>query len=137
MIGMTRFRTPEPDKTVLEAMAQAAMRNLPEPFIEYLGDVVVRVEEFPTSEQLAAVGLSDRWQLSGLYEGRPLSQRSVWDAGEMPALVTLFRQPILSEARNTGVPLDELVAHIVVHEIGHHFGFSDEKMHRLEQGDEF
>ena len=102
-----------------------------------LADVVVRVEEFATSEQLAAVGLHDPWELSGLYEGRPLSERSIWDAGEMPAIVTLFRQPLLQEWRTTGVELDELVAHVVIHEIGHHFGFSDETMHRLEGGEDF
>jgi predicted Zn-dependent protease with MMP-like domain len=75
--------------------------------------------------------------LSGLYEGRPLSERSIWDAGEMPAIVTLFRQPLLHEWRTTDVELDELITHVVVHEIGHHFGFTDETIHRLEDGEEF
>jgi len=98
---------------------------------------VVKVEEFATGEQLASVGLTDRWQLSGLYEGRPLSARSVWDATEMPAIVTLFRRPLLEEWRSTGVNLNDLVTHVVVHEIGHHFGFSDDSMHRLEDGEDF
>jgi predicted Zn-dependent protease with MMP-like domain len=102
-----------------------------------LSDVVVRVEEFATREQLDSVGLDDQWDLSGLYEGRPLSQRSIWDAGEMPAIVTLFRQPLLHEWRTTGVRLDELVTHVVVHEIGHHFGFTDATMEQLEDGKEF
>ena len=121
----------------MEVMAHAALRALPAHFRAHLGDVVVRVEEFATREQLAAVGLDDQWDLSGLYEGRPLSERSIWDVGEMPAIVTLFRQPLLHEWRTTGVELGDLVTHVVVHEIGHHFGFSDETMHRLEDGEEF
>ena len=137
MTGMMRPHDAAPDSEELEAIALAALRALPERFRAQLDDVVVRVEEFATSEQLLSVGLDDRWELSGLYEGRPLSERSIWDAGEMPAIVTLFRQPLLHEWRTTGVQLDELIAHVVIHEIGHHFGFSDETMHRLEDGDEF
>ena len=137
MTGMMRPHDAAPDSEELEAIALAALRALPERFRAQLDDVVVRVEEFATSEQLLSVGLDDRWELSGLYEGRPLSERSIWDAGEMPAIVMLFRQPLLHEWRTTGVQLDELIAHVVIHEIGHHFGFSDETMHRLEDGDEF
>lgn len=118
-------------------MASAALRALPPVFRAQVTDVVVRVEEFATREELEAVGLDDRWDLSGLYEGRPLSERSIWDAGEMPAIVTLFRQPLLREWRETGVRLDDLVRHVVIHELGHHFGFSDETMHLLEDGEEF
>jgi predicted Zn-dependent protease with MMP-like domain len=121
----------------MEAMAHAALRALPPQFRDRLGDMVVRVEEFATREQLDSVGIDDPWNLSGLYEGRPLSERSIWDAGEMPALVTLFRQPLLQEWRSTGVELDQLVAHVVVHEVGHHFGFTDETMERLEGGEDF
>lgn len=118
-------------------MARAALNALPEPFRAQCADVVIKVEEFASAEQLDSVGLDDRWDLSGLYEGRPLSERSIWDANEMPAIVTLFRQPLLHEWRTTGVRLDDLVTHVVVHEIGHHFGFSDETMHRLEDGEDF
>jgi predicted Zn-dependent protease with MMP-like domain len=126
-----------PEKADIEAMADAALKALPAPFRDRCADVVVKVEEFATGEQLASVGLTDRWQLSGLYEGRPLSARSVWDATEMPAIVTLFRRPLLEEWRSTGVNLNDLVTHVVVHEIGHHFGFSDDSMHRLEDGEDF
>jgi predicted Zn-dependent protease with MMP-like domain len=134
---MIRPRNAAPGADELEAMAQAALRALPPRFRAHLADVVVRVAEFATPEQLASVGLDDPWDLSGLYEGRPLSERSIWDAGEMPAIVTLFRQPLLHEWRTTDVELDELITHVVVHEIGHHFGFTDETIHRLEDGEEF
>ena len=131
------IRDAAPGSEDMEVMARAALQAIPPRFRAHLDDVVVRIEEFATREQLASVGLDDQWKLSGLYEGRPLSERSIWDAGEMPAIVTLFRQPLLHEWRTTGVELDELVAHVVIHEIGHHFGFSDETMHRLEDGEDF
>jgi predicted Zn-dependent protease with MMP-like domain len=121
----------------METMAHRALRRLPAHFREHLGDVVVKVDEFASREQLASVGLDERWDLSGLYEGVPLSERSIWDPSAMPPIVTLFRQPLLREWRETGVLLDDLVRHVVVHEIGHHFGFSDETMHMLEDGEEF
>lgn len=134
---MISRRRAMPDSEEIETLAQAAIAALPQQFRSHLGDVVVRVEEFATREQLRAVGLADQWELSGLYEGRPLSARSIWDAGEMPAIVTLFRQPLLQEWQTSGVRLDDLIGHVVVHEIGHHFGFSDETMERLEDGEEF
>ena len=118
-------------------MAGTALRALPAEFREHVTDVVVKVEEFATREEFESVGLDNRWELTGLYEGRPLSERSIWDAGEMPAIVTLFRQPLLREWRESGVRLDDLVRHVVIHELGHHFGFSDETMHLLEDGEEF
>src|ERR1044071_1276658 len=133
---MIHPRPGAPDSAQMKEMAQAALQALPERFLAHLSDVVIHVEEFATREQLMAIGLEDPWELSGLYEGRPLSERSIWDAGEMPVIVSLFRQPLLHEWRTTGVKLDELIAHVVVHEIGHHFGFSDETMERLEGGDE-
>lgn len=127
----------EPSRVEMEAMARVALRGLPAQFQEHLHDVVVKVEEFATREQLESVGLDDEWDLTGLYEGVPLSERSIWNPSEMPPIVTLFRQPLLLEWQETGVKLDDLVTHVVVHEIGHHFGFTDETMHLLEDGEEF
>lgn len=134
---MSLPRQPDPGSEEFERLARAALSGLPDKFRAHLGDLVVRIEEFATREQLDAVGLNDRWDLTGLYEGRPLSQRSIWDANEIPPMVTLFRQPLLHEWRTSPVKLDQLVAHVVIHEIGHHFGFSDDSMHRLEDGEEF
>lgn len=125
---------PTPDVTIagFEATARAALAAIPEPLRMHLDGVVLRVAEFATAEQLELVGLANRWDLTGLYEGRPLSEQSIWDAGEMPPLVTLFRQPLLREWRDTGVGLEALIRHVVIHEVGHHFGFSDDDMHALE-----
>lgn len=121
------------DAATMQRIAEEVVAGLPEEFREQLGRVIMRVEEFATPEQLESVGLDNRWQLSGLYEGRPVTQRSIWESGEMPPRIWLFRQPLLAEMRETGVGLVELVRHVVIHEAGHHFGFSDEEMHWLEE----
>ena len=116
-------------------MAHAAFRRIPPPFAEHLADIVVRVEDFADPETLAAVGLTNRWQLSGLYHGHPLDQQSIWSTGDMPPVITLYRMPLVMEWHNTGVRLDELVAHVVIHEVGHHFGLSDAGMAEIERHD--
>jgi predicted Zn-dependent protease with MMP-like domain len=88
--------------------------------------------DFARAEQLEAVDLSDKWELTGLYEGEALPDRSIWSSGRMPARIWLFREPLIAEWRATGVRMEDLVRHVVVHEAGHHFGFSDDDMHRLE-----
>lgn len=115
-----------------EETARAVLRRLPKPFRTHLEDVVLRIAEFASPEQLAAVGMEDRWELTGLYEGIALPEQSQWDHERMPPMISLFRQPLLAEMRETGVGFAELVRHVVIHEAGHHFGFSDEDMHALE-----
>lgn len=113
-------------------MAQAVIDSLPDEFREPLRQVVVRIEEFATREQLDSVDIRSKWHLTGLYEGRPLGEQSIWDPGDLPPVISLFRQPLVREWRETGVDFSDLVRHVVVHEAGHHFGFSDDEMHWLE-----
>ena len=126
--------TRAPDAAALEALALAAFARIPEPFAQHLAGIRVTVEEFADDETLRAVGLDDAWELTGLYHGRSMDQETVWSSGEMPPVITLFRQPLLAEWCETGVALEDLVTHVVVHEVGHHFGLSDEQMHALEGG---
>lgn len=123
----------EPSTAAFEAAARAVLDRLPPVFAEQLRDVVLNVAEFATDEQLSSVGLDDPWELTGLYEGVPLPEQSQWDPQMMPPMITLFRQPLLEEMRETGVGFAELVRHVVIHEAGHHFGFSDDDMHALEE----
>lgn len=123
-----------PDAAAFEALALAAFARIPEPFAGHLAGIRVTVAEFADAETLAAVGLNDPWELSGVYHGRSMDKESIWNSGEMPPVITLFRQPLLAEWCETGVALDDLVSHVVVHEVGHHFGLSDEQMHALEAG---
>jgi predicted Zn-dependent protease with MMP-like domain len=94
---------------------------------------VLRVEEFAEDAVLAELGIEDPFDLSGLYSGRPVGEQSSMLSGELPAMIHLYRRPLLDEWVETGVSLDELVTHVIVHEVGHHFGFSDEDMHQIER----
>lgn len=114
-------------------MAHKAFTRIPEPFAEHLHDIVVRVEDFAERETLDALGIDSEWSLSGLYHGRPLDEQSIWSSGDMPPVITLYRMPLLAEWRQTGVSLEDLVTHVVIHEVGHHFGLSDAEMAALER----
>jgi predicted Zn-dependent protease with MMP-like domain len=122
-----------PSADDIEAMARAAMAALPDMFRAQLGDVVLRVEEYADDETLAALGIEHPLDLSGLYQGRPVGEKSSMDSGALPDMITLYRRAILEEWIETGVELEALVAHVLIHEVGHHFGLSDADMHRIEQ----
>lgn len=110
-------------------MAQTALDAMPEAFTKHCGHVVVRVADFADDETLADMGIEDPFELTGLYSGVDLTRKSVSDALQLPDEVWLYRRPILEEWIERGdVGLNELVAHVLVHEIGHHFGLSDEDM---------
>ena len=130
---MTRtFGTP-PSAEEIEALARAALARLPEQFAAHLGDVVLLVEEFGDEALLAELGIEDPFDLTGVYEGLPLHQKSIEHSGRLPDRIRLFRQPILDEWIERGdETLEHLVAHVLIHEVGHHFGLSDEAMHALE-----
>lgn len=120
----------EPDTATFERLAHQAFAALPSPFREHLHGIVVRVEEFADDETLDALGIDDPWDLTGLYHGRPVGEPA--QTGEMPPVIYLYRQPLLDEWAETGVELAALVTHVIVHEVGHHFGLSDEEMHAIE-----
>ncbi|MDQ1228747.1 metallopeptidase family protein [Sphingomonas sp. SORGH_AS_0879] len=121
-----------PGADVIEAIARAAIARLPEEFRAHLGDVVLIVEDYADDETLAALGIEHPLDLTGLYHGRPLGEKSSMDSGSLPDRIHLYRRAILDEWIETGVRLDDLVVHVTIHEIGHHFGLSDEDMHALE-----
>lgn len=117
-------RAPSLDE--MAAMAEHAFAALPEQFRKMAGEVVFRVDDFPPDEVLDELGIDDSFGLTGLYSGVSLADRSVFSAAAEPSRVFLYRRPILDEwAENGEVTLEELVAHVLVHEIGHHFGLSD------------
>ena len=119
-----------PTREEIEALALAALGRLPDPFASHLGNVVLFVEEFADREVLKELEIDDPYGLTGLYTGRPVGEPA--QTGDSPPTVHLFRRPLLDEWVETGVPLDALITHVVVHEIGHHFGLSDLDMHVLE-----
>jgi predicted Zn-dependent protease with MMP-like domain len=121
-----------PSAAEIEAIARHALETLPEPFASHLSDVVLQVEEFADQETLAEMGIEEPFDLTGLYEGLPLSEKSVSHSGTLPDRIRLFRRPILDEWSANDYSLEQLVRHILIHEVGHHFGFSDDDMHALE-----
>ncbi len=125
-----------PSAADIEGIARATLDRLAPLFRQSLGDVVLQIDELADPATARRLGLSHPMQLSGLYEGVPLNLQSVTASGMLPERITLYRAPILAEWRSTRVGLAELVSHIVIHEVGHHFGFSDDDMHALEDGAE-
>ena len=115
-----------------ESMAKTAWDKLPAAFREMAGDVIIRVEDFATDEILDSVGIDDPFELTGLYQGVSLDQKSVADIPREPDMVFLYRRPILDEWASGEEELGHLIAHVLIHEVGHHFGFSDDDMEDIE-----
>jgi predicted Zn-dependent protease with MMP-like domain len=133
MNGWKHSRAPSLED--IAALAEAAFAELPEAFRQQAGEIVFRVDDFASDEVLDDLGLEDPFELTGLYQGVDLGRRSVLDPSPEPARVFLYRRPILDEWAERGdVALAELVTHVLVHEIGHHFGLSDEDIHVIEAG---
>jgi predicted Zn-dependent protease with MMP-like domain len=133
MPGGMRVLGPSPTADEIEAIARRTLLALPEPFAGHLRSVVLQVEEFASDEILSSMRIEDPFDLTGLYEGLPLNQKSVDISGTLPDRILLFRRPILDEWADGDHSLERLVAHILIHEAGHHFGFSDDDMHALEE----
>jgi predicted Zn-dependent protease with MMP-like domain len=116
-----------------EAMARAAFDALPAEFRKAAGPVLFRVEDFADAEVLADLDIEDPFELTGLYHGVDLAHRSVLDPAPETSVVFLYRRPILDEWAERGeLPLGELITHVLVHEIGHHFGLSDADIDAIE-----
>jgi predicted Zn-dependent protease with MMP-like domain len=116
----------------LERLAREAWASLPASFRDRAGDVLIRVEEHASDEVLSDLEIEDPFELTGLYHGVDLTQRSIMDPAPQAPIVFLYRRAILDEWIERGdVALTDLVAHVLVHEIGHHFGLSDEQMDAL------
>jgi predicted Zn-dependent protease with MMP-like domain len=115
-------------------LAKAAFDALPQPFRQLAGEVVIRVADFAEKDVLDDLGIEDAFELTGIYSGVDLTQRSVLDPGGLGPQVFLYRRPLLDEWAEAGdITLGELVTHVLVHEIGHHFGLSDAAMHAAEE----
>ena len=124
-----------PSLLEFEELAAAAWGKLPPEFRELSRDVVVRVEDFPTDEVLRELGLESPFDLMGLYQGVSVEKKSVMDPGRTPDMVFLYRRPLLDYWAEGEELLGDLVTHVLIHEIGHHFGLSDADMERIEASD--
>ncbi|RYG34443.1 MAG: metallopeptidase family protein [Burkholderiales bacterium] len=132
---MTETRQPRiewgeaPSLDDIAAMAREALDSLEEPFRTHAKAVAIKVEDFADDETLESMKIENPYELTGLYSGVALTLEQHSSPSTIPPMVWLYRMPIIDEwAATSGIALEELVAHVVIHELGHHFGWSDEEM---------
>ena len=114
-------------------MARAALKTIPEKLRRHVEGVAIRIEEFPDAETEREMGLESPFDLLGLYRGVSLDRKSVSDTPADVDMIFLYRRPILDYWCETGEDLTHVIRHVLIHEIGHHFGLSDEDMERIEE----
>jgi len=131
MHDVGRFTTP-PDLADLEAQAREAFATIPGELRQHVGEVAIQIEDFPDDETLEEMECESPFDLLGLYRGVDMTRKSVMDVPDDVDMIFLYRRPILDYWCETGDDLVSVVRHVLIHEIGHHFGLSDEDMERLE-----
>jgi predicted Zn-dependent protease with MMP-like domain len=124
---------PPPSLDDIADLAERALAAIPARLARHIAGTGITVEELPDDETLDELGIESPLDLTGLYRGTPLTERSVSDVARQPDLIFLYREPILLEWVQTGEDLFRLVRNVIVHEIAHHFGFSDADIAALEQ----
>lgn len=122
-----------PSLQEIERLAQQAVEQLPDIFRQHLGDVRLQVVDLVDEHTARKLGLDSPWQLLGLYHGIPVSDPGRDYTGRLPVTISLYRLPILEEWMRSGVSLSKMVAHVLVHEVGHHFGLTDAQMEAIER----
>ena len=128
---MPAYTTP-PTEEDIRAMAEAALAAMPDQLARHVRGIAILVEEVADDDTLNDMGIESPWDLTGLYRGIPMTQRSVSNPVAFPDAIFLYREAILLEWIETGEDLRNLVASVLVHEIAHHFGFSDADIERIE-----
>lgn len=121
------------DDAHFDRLVSEAFQSIPEQYREACEGLSIRVEARASEHVLNSLELDDPSQLLGLYHGVSLTRKSVFDVSQEPDEVILYRDPIVAYSRQQGLPLVEVVRHVLVHEIGHHFGYSDDDMERIEK----
>ena len=127
---------PAPSLDDFARLAQLAFAELPDAFRAAAGEVVIRIDDFADDETLASFGMEDPFELTGLYSGVDIGSRDALGPAAEPSRIFLYRRPILDEWCERGdVGLSEIIAHVLIHEIGHHFGLDDDQIHAIEDGE--
>lgn len=122
-----------PSLADIEALAQAAVERLPDLFRQHLDSVILRIEDFPDDRVMAEMELESPWDLLGLYWGRHVGMKGDEPTGALPDMIFLYRRPMLDLWCEGEETLEGIVTHVLVHEVGHHFGLSDEAMEAIER----
>jgi predicted Zn-dependent protease with MMP-like domain len=121
-----------PSLAEMEAMAHDIFQRLPQRFRELCGGVILRVDDFPTEEVLDEMDAESEFDLLGLFQGTGLPHQSNADVARLPNMIWLYRRPILDYWAEHDETLGHIVRHVLIHEIGHHFGLSDDDMTAIE-----
>jgi len=129
---MPLYSTP-PSIADCEDLARRAYAELPETFRRFIGDVVIRVVDFPDEDTEREMGLETPFDLLGLYRGVDMGSKSVSWTPQDVDMIFLYRRPLLDFWCETGEDLEHLIRHVLIHEIGHHFGLSDDDMEAIEE----
>jgi predicted Zn-dependent protease with MMP-like domain len=125
-------RAYSPSLAEFESLARESYARLPGDFRALTGEVVILLADFPSDEIFEDMALETPFDLLGLFEGRGIGERFSIETGEFPNRITLYRRPILDYWAENEETLGDIIAHVLIHEIGHHFGLSDDDMERLE-----
>ena len=133
---MSNRQTLAPSSGDIEALAQAAVERLPDLFRDHLANVLLRIEDFPDAEVMAEMELESEWDILGLYQGRHVGLKGDEPSGALPDMIFLYRRPILDEWCQSDDSPEAIVNHVLVHEVGHHFGLSDDDIEAIEAGAE-
>ncbi|PZO05371.1 MAG: hypothetical protein DCF28_03755 [Alphaproteobacteria bacterium] len=130
----TKYSAPSLDD--FASLAKAAFDALPDTFRSAAGEVVIRIDDFASEDILAEFGMQDPFELTGLYHGVDIGSRDSLGPAPEPSRIFLYRRPILDEWCERGdVALSDLIAHVLIHEIGHHFGLTDDDIDAIEDDD--
>ena len=121
-----------PTISTFESLTQEAYSHLPEEFRTLATNLIIVIEDFPNDEVFEDMALETPFDLLGLFEGRGITERFTMETGEMPNRITLYRRPILDYWAENDETLGDIITHVLIHEIGHHFGLSDDDMERIE-----
>ncbi len=132
---MTKRFDIAPSLADIDALARRALRTIPAELRVFARDVVIQVVDFPDDDIVREMGLASPFELSGLYSGVPVGDKSVSATPSNVDMILLYRRPLLDEWCETGEDLTRLIRDVLIHEIGHHFGFSDADMARIEAAD--
>ncbi len=122
-----------PDLADIYALAYEVMSNMPDTFKEHLKNIIIRVENFADPETLQSLNIKDKYDLLGLYRGIPIPQKNHSDSLKLPDVIFLYRGPLIRYARETGETFERLINNVMIHEMGHHFGFSDGDIDWIEE----
>ena len=122
-----------PTISTFESLAQEAYSHLPEEFRALATDLTIEIDDFPTEDVFEDMALETPFDLLGLFEGRGIGERFTMETGEMPYRIILYRRPILDYWAENEETLGDIITHVLIHEIGHHFGLSDDDMERIEE----